>query len=70
MSSVSHENKKTLEYPHFQIYYDLWVQSLKKPADLLVLFFHYLLIHNRFKCIDDDDKVTYKLDLYQNKNLP
>lgn len=57
MSLASH-GKKLLEFPHFQIYYDLWVQSFKKPADLLALFYHYLLIHNRFRCVEDDDQET------------
>ena len=52
MSSMA--DTKILEFPHFQIYYDLWVHALKKPADLIVLFYHYLLIHNRFKILDDE----------------
>lgn len=47
------------EYPHFQIYYDLYHHDFKNPADALVLFYHWLLIHNRFKCFSNGKKTEY-----------
>lgn len=59
MSLDSRSDSIEPEYPHFQIYYDTWVNSFTKPADPLVLFYHWLLIHNRFKCLIDGQKSDY-----------
>lgn len=50
---------KIEEFPHFQIYYDKWRDSFNKPGDLLVLFNHWLLIHNRFRCSTDAEATDY-----------
>jgi len=45
-----------MDFTHFQIYYELWSKSFNKPSDPLVLFYHWLLIHSKFKCLVDGEK--------------
>lgn len=58
MSLLNSEEKHIL-LPHFELYYELWYKSFNKTADPLILFYHWLLIHNRFKCVIDGEKTDY-----------
>ncbi len=44
-----------IEFTHFQVYYEHWREAFNKPSDPLVLFYHWLLMHNRFKCLVDGE---------------
>lgn len=49
-------------YPHFDFYYITYNKSILKPADSLVLFYHWYLVHNKFKClVDNKVKINFKL---------
>ena len=42
-----------LEYLNFDMFYRTYRETFKKPADSLVLFIHWFMIQNRYKCIVD-----------------
>ncbi len=44
-------------FAHLEIYHRLYQAKFNKPSDPLILFYHYALIHNRFKNASDA-KVT------------
>ena len=40
-------------FAHLEIYHRLYQAKFNKPSDPLILFYHYALIHNRFKNTSD-----------------
>lgn len=48
-----------IEFCHFEIYYLNWYEKFTKPADPLVLFTHYCLIQNRFKCSFESEVIKF-----------
>ncbi|CAF0807534.1 unnamed protein product [Brachionus calyciflorus] len=43
------------EFCHFELYYTTWYEKFTRPADPLVLFIHWAMIQNRFKCFYDNE---------------
>lgn len=43
------------EFCHFEVYYTAWYEKFLRPADPLVLFIHWSMIQNRFKCFYDSE---------------
>jgi hypothetical protein len=59
-------SNQTKEYTHFEMYYLKYKDSFCKPADSLVLFIHWCMIQNKFKCLVDAVVRTYSTTYKQN----
>lgn len=61
MSSVSTQCQEQNEpsFSHLEIYHKIWQKEFNKPSDSLVLFYHYVLIHNRFKNVSEGQKTDF-----------
>ncbi len=58
MSSTSSAQSSTTNtvcpvFAHLEIYHKIYQDQFNKPSDPLILFYHYVLIHNRFKNTSD-----------------
>lgn len=42
-------------FNHLGVHYSKWFESFNKPADPLVLFYHWCMIHNKYKCIENTE---------------
>ena len=42
------------EFCHLEIYFLYWNKSFVKPADPIMLFYHWCMIQNKFKCLIDE----------------
>ena len=52
------------EFFYYQLFYEMWRSSFTKSSDPLVLFFHYCLTRNKYKCL-----VNERVKLFAYKNF-
>jgi hypothetical protein len=53
------------KYPFFEQFYSKWRESFKRPFDPIVLFYHWILIHQDYRCVYDS-QVDFKLIYFLN----
>ena len=57
------------EFYYYQVFYEMWRSSFTKSSDPLVLFFHYCLTRNRYKCLINEKVKLFAYKRFQKLTL-